>query len=550
MPNIIQSLLCTSLLVLAGCEDTTENKTQGLSWASEEAKSRANIYTPYTLTSDLSHLSPSQQKMVGLLIEAAEMMDGLYWQQAYGAREELLNKISDPTLRNFADLNYGPWDRLQGDAPFIAGVDAKPLGSTFYPADMTKQEFEDFDHPDKAGLYSVIRRKADGSLTVIPFHEAYGGELAKTAGLLREAAHYAEDADFKEYLTLRADALVTDNYQPSDFVWMDMKNNPVELVIGAIETYEDLLFGYRAAYEGYVLIKDQVWSKKLARYAAFLPELQRGLPVDEKYRSEIPGSDSDLNAYDAVYYAGHSKAGAKTIAINLPNDEEVQLKKGTRRLQLKNVMRAKFDKILLPIADVLIAEDQRAHVTFNAFFANTMFHEVAHGLGIKETLTGKGPVRTALKETASSLEEGKADILGLYMVTTLFEKGELTEGSLMDYYVTFMASIFRSSRFGASSAHGKANMVRFSYFQEHGAFSRDEQGFYRINFDKFRAASAGLSQLLLTLQGDGDYAGATELLATRGVMGDALKADLDRLSEANIPVDIYFNQGKNILGLQ
>lgn len=549
MRNIVQSLLCTSLIVLAGCEEPSPD-TNTAQWASEDARSRANIYTPYTLTSDLSHLSASQKKMVGLLIEAAEIMDGLYWQQAYGAREDLLKNISDPALRNFADLNYGPWDRLQGDAPFIAGVGAKSLGATFYPADMTKAEFENFDHTDKAGLYSIIRRKMDGSLTVIPYHKEYAAGLAEAAGLLREAAHYGEDADFKKYLTLRADALVTDNYQPSDFVWMDMKNNPVELVIGAIETYEDLLFGYRAAYEAYVLIKDQVWSEKLARYTAFLAELQRGLPVDDKYKAEIPGSDSDLNAYDVIYYAGHSKAGAKTIAINLPNDEEVQLKKGTRRLQLKNAMRAKFDKILLPIADVLIAEDQRAHVTFNAFFANTMFHEVAHGLGIKETLTAKGPVRTALKETASSLEEGKADILGLYMITTLFEKGELTEGSLMDYYVTFMAGIFRSSRFGASSAHGKANMVRFSYFQEHGAFSRDDKGFYRIDFDKFRAASAGLSQLLLTLQGDGDYAGATELLATRGVMGDALQADLARLAEANIPVDIYFNQGKHVLGLK
>ena len=273
-----------------------------------------------------------------------------------------------------------------------------------------------------------------------------------------------------KYLNLRADAFLSNDYRPSDLAWMDMKNNDVDLVIGPIETYEDQLFGYKTAFEAYVLIKDKQWSDRLAKYAQFLPELQRGLPVEDKYKQEMPGANAQLNAYDAVYFAGHSNAGSKTIAINLPNDEYVQLEKGTRRLQLKNAMRAKFDKILRPIADQLIVPEQRENITFDAFFANTMFHEVAHGLGIKNTINNKGTVRAALKEHASALEEGKADILGLYMVTQLFEKGELTTGTLQDYYTTFMASIFRSVRFGASSAHGKANMIRFNYFANEGAF--------------------------------------------------------------------------------
>ena len=345
--------------------------------------------------------------------------------------------------------------------------------------------------------------------------------------------------------------MISDDYQISDLYWMDVKDNEIDVVIGPIETYEDRLFGYKAAYESYVLIKDMDWSAELARFATFLPGLQEGLPVAEEYKLETPGSDSDLNAYDVVYYAGHSNAGSKTIAINLPNDEEVQLEKGTRRLQLKNAMQAKFEKILEPIADELVAESQREHVSFDAFFANTMFHEVAHGLGIKYTVDGRGTVRDALKDVTSSMEEGKADVLGLYMVTELHRAGELGDVDLRDYYVTFMTSVFRSIRFGASSAHGRANMVRFNFFVEKGAFVRDaETGRYRVDFERMEQAMTDLSRLLLTLQGDGDYDGASELTNTKGVIGPQLQADLDRLTQTNIPVDITFTQGVSVLGLE
>jgi hypothetical protein len=251
-----------------------------------------------------------------------------------------------------------------------------------------------------------------------------------------------------------------------------------------------------------------------------------------------------------VYYAGHSNAGSKTIAINLPNDERVQLQQGTRRLQLKNAMRAKFDKIMLPIAEVLVVPEQRQHVTFDAFFGNTMFHEVAHGLGIKNTVNGRGTVREALKEYASSMEEGKADVLGLYMITWLHERGELPDASLMDYYVTFMTGIFRSVRFGASSAHGRANMVRFNYFRDREAFARDPgTGHYRVDPAKMSAAIDALSAEILTLQGSGDYEGAAALTAGMGDVGPALQADLDRLNAAGIPVDVVFRQGADVLGL-
>jgi hypothetical protein len=511
---------------------------------------RFDIYKEVTLSSDLSHLSANQKKMIGLLIDASKIMDDLFWKQAYGDKASLLSSIKDPKARYFADVNYGPWDRLNGDKSFITEFGEKPLGAGFYPHDMTKEEFENATIEDAKGLYSVIKRDENGKLYSVPFHKLYAEELAKASAILNSAAELAEDPEFKNYLAMRAIAITNDDFQPSDFAWMDMKNNPVELVIGPIESYEDLLFGYRAAYESYVLIKDLAWSEKLSRFAAFLPKLQKGLPVDEKYKQETPGTDSDLNAYDVVFYAGHSNAGSKTIAINLPNDEQVQLAKGTRRLQLKNAMKAKFDEILVPIAGQLIAEDQRQFITFDAFFANTMFHEVAHGLGIKNTLDGKGTVRASLKETASALEEGKADILGLYMISEMYKSGDLTEGKVMDNYVTFLAGIFRSVRFGASSAHGKANMVRFNFFQEMGAFTRDETtGHYSVNFDKMTVAMNELSKLILTLQGDGNYQGVVDLLATKGVISEQLANDLSVLERASIPVDIVFKQGKKELGL-
>ena len=284
------------------------------------------------------------------------------------------------------------------------------------------------------------------------------------------------------------------------------------------------------------------------RGADFLPELQNSLPVPDAYKKESPGSESQLNAYDVVYYAGDCNAGSKTIAVNLPNDEELQTTYGTRRSQLKNAMKAKFDHILVPLADVLIDSSQRQHITFDAFFANTMFHEVAHGLGIKYTLDGR-KVKQALQALHSPLEEGKADILGLYMVTYLRENGHIAEGELMDNYVTFLASIFRSVRFGASSAHGKANMVRFNYFREKGAFEY-ENGTYRVNMENMQKAMNDLSALIITLQGDGDAEGVQKLMDEMGVVPDALQADLDRLNEQGIPVDIVFDQGISTLGLE
>ncbi|HXV75898.1 MAG TPA: hypothetical protein VD788_06210 [Candidatus Polarisedimenticolaceae bacterium] len=542
------------LLALVGCESAPEPGGEPVEGERAE-RSEIDKYTTVRLTADLSGLSENQRRMIGSLIEAGRAMDEAFWLQAYGDRRQLLDSIADPDLRRFAEINYGPWDRLDANRPFVDGVGAKPAGANFYPADMTREELETAATAAADGgaalrsLYTIVERDESGSLTAVPYSRAFAEQVGRAAAKLREAAALAEDPGFRRYLELRAEALLTDDYRASDLAWMEMKDNVVDVVIGPIETYEDQLLGYKAAFETFVLLKDQRWSERLSRYAALLPDLQRGLPVADRYKSEMPGSDADLNAYDALYYAGDCNAGSKTIAINLPNDEQVQLSRGTRRLQLKNAMRAKFDEILLPISGLLIAEDQRPHVTFDAFFANTMFHEVAHGLGIKNTLDGSSTVRAALRDHASTLEEGKADILGLYMVSELHERGELGAEPLEDYYVTFLAGIFRSVRFGASNAHGRANMIRFNYFSEQGAFSRAADGTYRADFERMREAIDSLSELLLTLQGDGDYDAAASLVASHGVVGDELQADLARLSRAGIATDIVFEQGSQLLGL-
>ena len=506
-------------------------------------------YTTVRLTTDIGALSAKERQMLPILIDASQAMDEIFWQQAYGDRAALMASLPDARMRRYAEINYGPWDRLAGNEPFVAGAGAKPEGSNLYPRDMTKAEFE--AEVAKGGaradslksLYTLVRREG-GRLVAVPYHVAFAPQMQRAAAKLREAAALAEDAGLKRYLELRADALLSGNYQPSDMAWMDMKNNTIDVVIGPIETYEDELFGYKAANEAYVLIKDKAWSQRLSRYASMLPALQRGIPVAAQYKRETPGTDSDLNAYDAIFYAGQANAGAKTIAINLPNDEEVQLRKGTRRLQLKNVIQAKFDKILMPIAQEMIVADQLPLLTFDAFFANTMFHEVAHGLGIKNTVNGKGTVRTALKERASALEEGKADILGLYMVQSLNAQGELKGEDVRSNYVSFLASLMRSIRFGGGSAHGRANIAAFNFLQEAGAFQRDPaSGKYRVDFPKFQAGMNALTERILTLQGNGDYEGVGAFQARYGTISPALQQDLDRLKTRGIPVDIVFEQG-------
>jgi len=561
---IVPAMLFILLAVVYGCEpqkksaEECENARPGAipegtalnPVSASVVAERLGIYAPFKLDADISHLTENEKQVLIRLFDVADIMEELYWKQTVGDKQAFLSRISDKTTKAFARINYGPWDRLNGNESYIEGIGEKPKGANFYPVDMTKEEFDAFDDPNKDNLYTLIRRDENGSLKSVWYHEAYASHVKKAASLMKEAATYADDPGLKKYLEMRADALLTDDYQPSDFAWMDMKTSSIDFVVGAIENYEDALYGYKAAFESFILLKDLEWSKKLEKFGAMLPELQQQLPVDEKYKKDIPGADADMNAYDVIYYAGDCNAGSKTIAINLPNDEEVHVKVGSRKLQLKNSMQAKFDKILVPISDMLIDPAQRKYITFTAFFENTMFHEVGHAMGIKNTIDGKGTARGALKEQYSSIEEGKADIMGLYLVTKLYEMGELTEGEVMDNYITFFAGIFRSSRFGAASSHGKANMMRFNYFAENGVFTKNEDGTYTVHFEKMKAAMVSLMQKILTIQGNGDYEAAREWVANKAMVPPLLQADLDRVNQGGIPVDIVFEQGIKVVGLK
>lgn len=510
----------------------------------------ADQYAEFPLTTDVSKLTENEKQVIPLLIKAADVMETIFWQNAYGNRSALLDTVQDPYLAKYLAINYGPWDRLNGNAPFVTGVQSKPLGANFYPADMTQEEFEALKDPRKTDWYSILRRDLKGNLKVLPFHEAYPVETAEAADLLKQAAALTEDPELKNYLNLRAAALLSDDYLASDLAWMDMKNNTLDIVIGPIETYEDALFGYKAAHSGQVLIKDKEWSKKLALYAGYLPKLQENLPVEAAYKKEKANANPDMNVYEVIYYAGDCNAGSKNIAINLPNDPRVHAAKGSRKLQLKNAMQAKFDHILVPISKLVITPEQQKHIRFDAFFENTMFHEVAHGLGIKYTLNGEQDVRSALKDNYTSIEEGKADILGLYCITQLSEWNILENKELMDNYVTFIAGIFRSCRFGAASAHGKANMMQFAHFIESGAITQDPAtGYYTVNFEKMKADIAAIASEYITLEGDGDYEKASQLIREKGIVSPGLQKDLDKIANAGIPKDIFFKQGVEVLGI-
>lgn len=520
-----------------------------------EIQKKVIEYAKFKLTTDLSVLSKKEKQMLPLLFKISDIMDDLFWEEAFGNKQTLfkeIDKLNTPGLKDYVKINYGPWDRLRDNEPFIKSFGKKPDGANFYPKDMTKGEFEAFKSKDKTSQYTILRRDNKGKLVSIPYHIAFKEKIGKASQLLMQASKLAEDKGLKRYLELRAKALLTDNYFESDVAWMKMSTNTIDFVVGPIENYEDGLFGNKTAHSAQILIKDKNWSKKLSKFSKFLPDLQKSLPVDEKYKSETIRSDGELNAYDAIYYSGDSNADGKSIAINLPNDPEVRSNVGSRKLQLKNAMKAKFDSIMVPISKLLISKEQQKHITFDSFFENVMFHEVGHGLGLDYTVSNKKlKVRDALKENYSSIEEGKSDLLGLFLVEKLYEMGEFPKKDLMDNYVTFMAGIFRSIRFGGASAHGSANMIRFNYFNEAGAFTRDEKtGTYKVDFKKMQEATKSLTNKLLVIEGDGDYKSAAELIAKEGEIGEQLKNDLDRISKASIPRDIVFEQGPDVLGLK
>ena len=503
------------------------------------------------LVAEIGNLTPSERAMVAILIEAADQMELIYWQQMVGTREAVLQLVTDPEIRRRIEINAGPWERLADDQPFVPGYGERPKGVRFYPPDMTVDGFDRaVSEPGGESLrspYTVVRRDTSAHLTAVPYHVAFEAETRQTARLLRSAAALAEDSGLRRYLSLRADALEDDDYRASDEAWMEMKSNTLDLVIGPIEVYDDKLFGYKASHQAIVLVKDRGWSQRIGRYAELLPGLQAALPVPVAYRSEKPGLDADLNVYDAIYHTGYANRPPTASAINLPNDEEVALSKGTRRLQLKNVMQAKFDVIVRPIAEVVLGEDQLGNLAFDAWFEMIMFHEIAHGLGLRRTIDGRGTVRHALRDQATPVEEQKADALGLFMLRRLTADGDVQLQPPIAHYVAHLADSFRLLRFGRGDAYSQISASELHFLMARGAVLRDATGRYRIEPRRASEAIEEMAARLLMLQGNGDRAAAIQWYRETGSVSD-FDVDLKRLASADIPVDLVYEQGLEAIG--
>lgn len=510
-------------------------------------KAKVEEYAHVELKSDLVNgLNEKEKELVKIFFQVGEITDNLFWKQTFGDKS-VLDTITDSYAKEFAMIQYGAWDRLDNNKPFLPGYGEKLDVCNYYPHDITSEEFDALEDENKNSWYTVIRRNDDGSLKSVWYHDEYADEIGRICALLEKAVTLAEDPGLKNYLEKRIEAFKTDDYLESDLAWMDMKDSKVDFVTGPIESYDDMFRETKASYESFILLKDEARSKDLAKFVSMLPALQKELPCEPEYKTFVPGTSSDLNVYDAVFYAGDCNAGSKTIAINLPNDERVHAMKGTRRLQLRNSMKAKFDKILMPIGELVVTPEQQKYLNFDAFFWNVTFHEVAHGLGVKQTINTNESVDAVMGTEKTSWEEAKADILGLFMVTKLVEMEEITNITAEDAITTYIAGILRSVRFGAASSHGKANMMCFNYMEKAGAFTRNAQGQYVIDFQKAKDAMNGWASLILKTQGDGNVEFATKYREENGGITPALQADLDRINSAGIPRDITFIQGEKIL---
>lgn len=501
-------------------------------------------YANVKLSADLSSLDPTQIKLFSLLIKAANSIDELYWLQAYGDKEKLLNEISDPDMREYAMINYGPWDRLDGFTPFTDDFPPRPLGIGFFPKDINQNEFFEIKNDLKYSPYTIISRDANGLLKVIPYHIAFQKQLNEAVDYIKKAADLAEIPDFKNYLLQRAEDLLSDKFEQSDHLWMQLKDNKLDFIAGPIVNTEDHFIWTKFSYGAFILLRNQEWTKKVKKYSLLLPHLQNNLPVSDPYKQESPSETADIVIYDVLYNSGYCNAGNKLIGLNLPIGND-QIKSGTRKVHFKNVMQAKFDKILQPISDIVIDEKQRRNVQFNSFFLNTVFYEISNSLGISHTINQKGTVKDALKEHYNVINELKNDVLRMFFLTKLKDMREMEDMELLDNYVTYMADVFRSIRFGITDAQGVANMIRFYYFEENEAFVYNpKSGTYKVNFYKMKNAIESLSKLILEIQGNGDYEAATKLIKEKGFIRNDLLHDLYKIQRAKIPKDLVYDQGE------
>jgi hypothetical protein len=509
-------------------------------------------FAPTIITADASRLSTGDRRALSKIIEAARLLDPLFLRQVWSGNEALRQKLErDKTPAGKERLHYfrinnGPWSRLDGNEPFIEGVPKeKPAGANFYPSDMTKEEFNAWSQalPLEAreralGFFYTIRRDAGGKLKVVPYSEEYKEFLVPAAKLLREAAALTTNQTLKNFLTKRADAFASNDYYESDVAWMDL-DAPIDVTIGPYETYEDEMFSYKAAFEAYVTLRDEAESQKLARFSQYLQELEDNLPIDARYRNPKLGAASPIRVVNEVFASGEGNSGVQTAAYNLPNDERVVQEKGSKRVMLKNVQEAKFKQTLIPISKVVLSTADQKDIAFEPFFTHILAHELMHGLGPHNIQAGgqETTVRKQLKELSSAFEEAKADITGLWALQYLMDKGVVDKRMERALYTTFLASAFRSVRFGISEAHGKGIALQFNYLVDEDAFRyNDRTGRFSVNPAKIKDAVRKLTHEIMTIQAEGSYDKAKAMLDKYGVIRPPMQKALDQLT--NVPVDI------------
>lgn len=504
-------------------------------------------FAPVEISTEISFLPENEQKALAKLIEASKYMDDIFLRQVWGNNPAYLEALKarkddlGQKAYTYFMINFGPWDRLD-ESPFIGEME-KPKGAGYYPENMTKEEFENYvaTHPEEAealkGLFTVVRRQQDKLITV-PYSEVFRPWLEPAAKLMREAAGLTNNESLRKFLQTRADAFFSNDYYESDVAWMDL-NSAIEITIGPYEVYEDKLFGYKAAFESFVTVTDPQESKKLARYKAELPSMEMNLPLPDNMKNLNRGTESPIRVVDVVYTAGDTKAGVQTIAFNLPNDETVREKKGSKKVLLRNVITAKYEKILKPIAERLVKNDQLVYLSANAFTNEVLFHELSHGLGPgKININGRETeVRLELKELYAPLEEAKADVMGIHNMHFMIEKGLLPESMRKEMAVTYLAGLFRGIRFGIGEAHGKGNALQFNYLIDKGALVYDQDsGIFSVDFNRFENAIKDLVHDICVLQAQGDYNGTQKLFEDYVYLPETLQQALERLDE--IPVDI------------
>ncbi|MFN3873426.1 MAG: dipeptidyl-peptidase 3 family protein [Ignavibacterium sp.] len=550
-------ILLLSVIILSCSEKQNQIKEES---QVEILRQKIDKFIPVEIQYDENLLSDREKIVLEKLYRASKLIDSLFLDQVYSKnhqiKSELLSKLYDKSIVNNPDeklelelqlelfnIMFGPFDRLEDDEPFI-GTERKPLGANFYPEDMTKEEFENrikqnpADEKSFTSEFTVIRRQND-KLVAIPYSEYYKETLTKISNLLKEAAEYADNPSLKKYLLSRADAFLTNDYYQSDMDWMDLKDHNIEVVIGPYEVYEDGLFNYKASFESFVTIKDPVETKKLEIFAKYLNDIEKNLPLDDKHKNYQRGSESPIVVVNEVFTAGDTKAGVQTLAFNLPNDERVRKAKGSKKVMLKNVHEAKFEKLLKPIAELVLEPELLQYVTFDAFFNHTLMHEMSHGVGPGFiTINGKQTeVKKELKETYSTIEECKADILGMYNNIFMIEKGVYPKEIEKQVWVTFLAGAFRSMRFGIGEAHGGGNAIIYNYLFEKGAYIYDDKSQkVKVDFEKIYPALRELCNLVLTIQAEGNYQAAKDLIAKYAVKSQSIEALTKKLK--SLPVDI------------